>query len=381
MSFSLGAYLSLRIGKIEAVPVSEALIRSVESIQVKQSCRTHSGFQIVFTDDSTGLNSVSSILADSIAVFYRVGITILKGPNPIQIMDGFITHIEVSESDTEPTRVVVTGKGISVAMDIKETVMEYPAMPDSAIVEEVLAIYEAEYGIIPEIIPPPASLPPNPEDRIPVHRGTDYEKLKSLASQYGYLFYVLPGEIPMTNKAYWGPQDRAKVPQPGISMNLGGTSNVSEISFSINGLQAYSISGFIQDRTTNMTSPVDAPEPVSLPPFAAEPTAEVQQPFLSNRLYQPRGAESIMVAEKAALFQSNASTQQIVIGKGKLNTQKYGSILMPGTVGVQGAGISFDGLYCVEDVTTDITQNSISQSFEISREGLVETTPEVRPDV
>ena len=46
-------------------------------------------------------------------------------------------------------------------------------------------------------------------------------------------------------------------------------------------------------------------------------------------------------------------------------------------MGVRGAGLAYDGLYYVKSVTHDIKKGEYKQSFTLSRNALISTTPMV----
>jgi hypothetical protein len=48
-------------------------------------------------------------------------------------------------------------------------------------------------------------------------------------------------------------------------------------------------------------------------------------------------------------------------------------------VGVRGAGLAYDGLYYVDNVTHNIKRGEYKQSFQLSRDGLISITPKVLP--
>ena len=65
---------------------------------------------------------------------------------------------------------------------------------------------------------------------------------------------------------------------------------------------------------------------------------------------------------------------------GTLDVLRYGGILQArSVVGVRGAGIGFDGLYFVSKVTHRIKRGEYKQSFHLTRNGLISTTPVVPP--
>ena len=54
---------------------------------------------------------------------------------------------------------------------------------------------------------------------------------RTLAQQCGYVFYLEPGPIPGTSKAYWGPEIRIGEPQPALSVNMDALTNVEQLTF------------------------------------------------------------------------------------------------------------------------------------------------------
>src|SRR5262249_23589894 len=73
-----------------------------------------------------------------------------------------------------------------------------------------------------------------------------------------------------------------------------------------------------------------------------------------------------------------AESKDAVRGNGTLNVLRYGRTLKARQlVGVRGAGLAFDGLHYVEQVTTTLKPGEFKQSFNLSRNGLVSLTPRV----
>ena len=75
-----------------------------------------------------------------------------------------------------------------------------------------------------------------------------------------------------------------------------------------------------------------------------------------------------------------AKSADAVTGTGSLNVMRYGHVLRArGLVGVRGAGIAFDGLYYVSSVTSTIARGQFTQSFSLTRNGIVSLVPAVMP--
>jgi hypothetical protein len=73
-----------------------------------------------------------------------------------------------------------------------------------------------------------------------------------------------------------------------------------------------------------------------------------------------------------------ARSQDAVSGTGSLDVLRYGHVLRARQlVGVRGAGLAFDGLYFIEQVTSTIKLGEFKQEFRLSRNGIVSVTPVV----
>jgi hypothetical protein len=67
-----------------------------------------------------------------------------------------------------------------------------------------------------------------------------------------------------------------------------------------------------------------------------------------------------------------------VTANGSLDVLRYGRMLKARKlVGVRGAGIAYDGLYYVSSVTSRLKRGEFTQSFNLTRNGLVSITPTV----
>ncbi len=61
---------------------------------------------------------------------------------------------------------------------------------------------------------------------------TDRNHLKQLAAQHGYVFYITPGPVYLTNTAYWGPLHRLARRQKALTMDRGRPPTSSHSAFS-----------------------------------------------------------------------------------------------------------------------------------------------------
>ena len=382
MSAPSGTTVTLMVGPVVAIPAPASLTQAIREVKVTQS-ETSSGFQIAFDVEpaygdttSTGPNLEWSVL---LKPYNRVIVTVTLSTIPTVLVDGVITHLELSPAQKgQPSTLTITGSDLSAVMDLWQESLEYPALDPELIVEEIILSY-AVYGMIPVVVPSSLAVPPLPTQRVPIKTGTDLAYIKCLAAQYGYDFYVAPGPVPLTNYAYWGPQVRVGMIQPALSINLGPTTNVDTLTFSYDATTPTIAYGSVLDQTTNLEVPVMGIPLYDLPPLALFPAVAVNLPYVRATLFKHQG---LTVAQAQVLADSivSKSTQNTLTGTGELDAFIYGAVLTARSlVGVRGAGLDYDGIYYVRSVTHTISPGSWRQGFELVREGLGSTVPLVLP--
>jgi hypothetical protein len=371
------AILTLMIGPAVPVPVPLPVIEALQSVQVTSS-RNRSGFQLRFSVGKTSALQLALLPAGYLdPIVTRVVIIVTISGIPTVIMDGFVTRQEL-QPNNEPgqSTLTITGEDLSVAMDIVEKVMPYPAMPDAAKVAAALAPYAA-LGIVPVIVPPIISTVKSPTSRIESQASTtDLTFIKSLASRNGYVFYINPGPLPGQSIAYFGPDISVPVPQRALSVNMDAHTNVESLSFSLDGMaKKIRIFTILDPITRKIPIPIPVPNvSATKPPLGLRPTppAKIEMHNSGAQLEPDEAARDILS------FLMNNSTA--ISGSGSLDVMQYGQFLRARTlVGVRGAGISYDGLYFVDSVTHNIKKGEYKQNFSLSRDGLISNTPVVMP--
>jgi hypothetical protein len=257
-------------------------------------------------------------------------------------------------------------------MDLVELVIPFTAMPDVATIYLTLAPY-AVLGIVPIVIPPAISPIPVPTNSwksqaMVTHRAL----LTSLASRVGYIFVVQPGPLPGQSVAYFGPDINLPIPQPALSINLDGHTNVENLSFSLDG-KAKKIKIFTIFDPITKKVPVLVPVPninFLKPPLGLRPTIPAKVEFESEGANE----EPLTAAQKILGYMMNNSTA--ITANGSLDVLRYNGILRARMlVGVRGSGLAYDGMYYVDSVTHNIKKGEYKQSFTLSRDGLISQTP------
>jgi hypothetical protein len=371
-----GVHLTLMIGPAMPVPAPQVVMQALQSVQVT-SGKDRSGFQLTF---SVGKNS--PLLKTMLPAGYfdpistRVCIIATVNGFPHVLMDGLVTQQELSPSN-EPgqSTLSITGEDLSLAMDVVEMVLPYPAVPTIGKVYLILAKY-AFLGIVPIAIPPIVPTVEVPTLGWESQTSTDRAYLKALARRAGYVFYVEPGPTPLTSIAYLGPDIRLPVPQPALNVNMDAHTNVESLSFSLDGLaKKLTIITILDPVTKKVSIPIPIPN-VSMfrPPLGARPTAPARIELNPDyaKLTPDKAAEKVL-----GLLMNNSDA---ISASGSLDVVRYGRPLRSRMlVGVRGAGLAYDGMYYVNSVTHKIKRGEYKQSFTLSRDGLISNTPKVLP--
>jgi hypothetical protein len=376
----LGIHLTLLIGPTVPVPAPAPLIDALAYAQVIHRDTGRSGFEITFQAGRSGLSGLVDyplLTTPLLKPFNRVILVVTINVTPRVLIDGIITHQQLSPSDQPgQSSVTIIGEDISLMMDLEEKSVEHPAQDETIIANKLILSY-AQYGLIPMVIPPLVIDPPIPIERIPVQQETDLQFLNDMAKRYGYVFYIIPGPVPFTNTAYWGPPVRVGVPQSALTVNMGPQTNVRSFNVRYNAMDPTLVEGQIQDRLTNQSFPVQTFASLR-PPLAAFPAWLVNQPNVRRKQFR-EGGLNVMEAYARAQGQTDASIDAVV-AEGSLDADRYGTLLQPrALVGVRGAGYSYDGWWYVKQVTHVIQVGSYQQQFTLTREGVGSTTPVVIP--
>ncbi|MFN2183936.1 MAG: hypothetical protein ACK2UU_08085 [Anaerolineae bacterium] len=375
--------LSLLVGPAVPRPAPRLLMNALESVHVKDSALFPQGFELTFrAERDPGASKDYALLnGPLLKPGSRVVISVTLNATPRVLMDGIITnHQLVPSGGAGGTSLTVTGKDLSVLMDMTERHIVYPPLPHEAIVLLILLKYAA-YGVVPKIIPSLTSWTTNPLEQTPYQEGTDLAYLNKLAGEHSYTFGLKPGPVPLANIAYWGPPDAiskmAKIcpPQKPLAVDMGPATNVESINFSYDGLAAEQVKGWVADPDIPLPVPVWTMFSTRIPPMASQPA--VTGSFVRQVLLKYEGHNALEAWSKAQ-DQTNRSMDKVVSVGGTLDALRYGGLLTaPGIVGLRGAGYSYDGYYYVNSVDHTIDRKGYKQEFELTREGTGSLTQRV----
>lgn len=370
-----GIKLSLLIGPVPVLAPVE-VVEALSSAKVDAgSGDAQSGFELTFDLPARSSLRTLFLLAGGGGVIplIRVVLVVRIGGHAESLIDGVVTNVETLQGEGGVSKLVVKGKDMSALMDfIDLSGIPYPAMPPAVRVLLVLAKYAA-FGVIPLVIPSIVEDLPIPVQRIPQQRGSDYAYVTQLAQQCGYVFYLEPGPVPGTSKAYWGPEIRVGEPQPALSVNMDAITNVEELNFNFDKEKKTMPIVFFQEAISKAPIGIPIPDISPLnPPLGLVPPLPPKIKKLNDTAHM--SPLSALMTGLAYAGQHSDS----VFGTGRLDVGRYGRLLKSRQlVGVRGAGLPFDGLYYVKSVSHDIKRGEYKQSFELARNALISTFPTV----
>ncbi len=366
-----GVRMQLYMGPTVPIPTPFAVSDALVSAEVTDNDRQRDGFQLTFRvgkDTPLDYSLLASGLFDPPG---RVAIVVIVNGQPEALIDGVITNQQLTPTNKPgETTLHVTGEDVSLMMDLQDVSTTYPNQSDSTIALQLIGGYTSPFGITP-VVTPTFDIP-TVLQRVPSQQGTDLAFVRSLAQKNGFVFYVQT-LAPGVSTGFWGPDNRAGVPQPSLSMNMGPLTNVdTPMTFQYNALGPVAPQVSYLDPTTQQR--ITLPVPNSLhPPLS-------RQPAVAMRKTIPRDVANKDAAQ--ATLQALASTTQAsdaVTVSGEVDTIRYGGVLHSGgLVGVRGVGQTYDGLYYVQRVTHQIQRGKYTQSFSLTREGRGALAPIVR---
>jgi len=369
--------LTLMIGPIVPVPAPRAVMEALNDVTVTNTDEGRGGFQLTFALSTQSPLHTLFLLGSGMSSMPVIRVVIIATVNgtPNVIMDGAMTKFDIAPgSKSSQATLTVTGEDLSIFLDQGDlSGLPFPAMPAEGRVALLLAKY-AMLGIVPLVIPSVMIDVPLPTSKIEAQEGTDLAYITALAERVGYVFYIDPGPLPGQSIGYWGPQIKIGVPQPALSTNMDGQSNVESLSFSFKNdkheLPAY----YYYDEKTKRTTQIPLPPITPLnPPLGLIPPIPTALTPVAHDLAKLPVAQGIMRGLAAS-----AKWAEVVDGDGTLDVVRYGRLLKSrALVGVRGAGPAYDGLHYVKSVTHTIKRGEYKQSFKLSRNGLISTVPRV----
>ncbi len=361
-------------GETPSQTLSRDVLDALTSVSVQVQAEGRTGFQLAFeTDRRRVADELLRVFQFGLSPVVRVVIVVTIGGAPTVLCDGIVTQHQNAPSPSGKTTLTFTGEDLSVLMDlIDRTGSPLAGINDYTQVNALLAPYAA-HGVLPAVVPSPDSDFSDPSDGTPLQDGTDYSFISSAARKVGYVFYLEPGPVPGLNKAYWGPEVELSQPQPALTLGAGLHNNVTALSFTHATQQKALPLITIKVGPSVVTIPLPDQNPLR-PPLTAAP----QPPVRINRLIDDHDGKLSVGRALARGIALAARTGDNVSGSGSLDVRDYGRLLQARRlVAVRGAGLSYDGVYYVNRVSTEIRRGKCTQSFSMRRSGAFPTSGSV----
>jgi hypothetical protein len=367
-------YLQLMIGPGVPVPMPREVMDALVSVQVTSNTQAASVFQLTFTlSTRSPLHTIFLVSGGASIPLIRVVILVISKGMPEVLMDGVMTHHQISGGDNGQATLTITGEDLSRVMTyLPMDGLPFPAMPLNVRVMAILAKYLI-LGVVPLVIPPLIADVALPTEQIDRQNGNDLDYVKCLAEMVGYEFYVDPGPLPLQSVAYWGPSIRVGLPQPALNTNMDAATNVESIDFKFDAEDATLPIVMIYPKMlkVGISIPIPAVNPLAPPLGVFPPIPKHVEIDRDSARRNP--AQALMAA-----FSRAARSADAVSASGTLNVTRYGQLLKSRRlVGVRGAGPAFDGLYYVRSVTNTLKRGEFKQQFTLVRNGLVSITSRV----
>jgi hypothetical protein len=372
LTSQIGIRLILWLGQTVPRPAPPEALSALTRVEVTNDAQNGDGFQLTFTLNKSQPTDYDLLQSGALAPSTRVIIGVVLGVLPEVLIDGIITHHQHAPSnDPGQSTLTVTGKDVSIMLDLEEKNEKYENQPDFLIVTRLLASY-AKYGLVPQVTP--TTDVPIMLDRIPRQAvETDLQFIRRMAERNGFIFYIEPLTFGV-NTAYWGKENRLGVPQSALTLGTGASTNLKSLHFTQDALAPVSPRGTFVEPITKTAIPIPQLPSLRIPPLALSPVAALRTVLMRDTSNQNPAQAATSALARAT------NSPDAVRGEGEIDTVRYGHVLRARKlVGVRGAGLSYDGNYYVRRVTHNISRGDYKQSFTVSREGTGATLPVVIP--
>jgi hypothetical protein len=365
-----GVSYTLLIGM---VPAPEPLLDAVEEIEIDCSLDQASVFRIRFGITKTEIGDWSILDLDPFRPLLPVSIRIQEGVGPPEaVVNGYVTEHRVTYADEPGAATLdVSCMDATLLMNMTETVMSWPDMPDSVIASAIFG----EHGIVPQVDPTSPVL--TEPDGTTIQRGTDIRFLKRLAARNGFDCYVQPEPVSGIDFGYFRTRRLVGVPQAVLSVSFGEDTNVQDFTIRYEAAKPTTALAVGLDVATKTPQPALAPAALELPlgiegALLRELPPGVVRPADTAL---PRTAELQNAIQALVNRSAWAVTAEGTVGSDV-------SVLRPGgIVNIRGLGRLYNGSYYVTRVRHKIAAGDYTQRFEARRNALTETGAELYVEV
>lgn len=377
--------LGLLIGSKESPANAPAwLMAAVQRVTVTQgdggkTGDFQQGFQVILrAERPTRASADYKLLSESLLdPGNRIIVTVTLDGRPRVLIDGIIAHRQLSPGSTAGTpTLTLSGKDISLLMDLEEKDKNHAGLGDKEIAQAILGEY-SRYGIDPQVSEPSSTWTPTENERVPKQVTTDRAYLQELAARHSFIFRIKPGPTPKKNAGYWGPLEYSDTAQRALTTNMGAGTNVVSLDFTDDALAPTQVFGAVNSDNAAEATTITIGKTSTETSLSKTSRLGADADFVRTLRLVYSGANATQ-ARALAQAKADHTAANTLRATGIVDTFRYGDLLMaPGIVGVRGAGGNYDGNYYIRKVTHQIGRGEYKQHFVLTREGPGSTTQKV----
>ena len=301
----------------------------------------------------------SYIDEDRFTLWNKLSIVIGYPSATEKIIDGYITHVDVSLSnDEDEAYIEVSGMDGSCLMDVQEKQLAWANKKDSEIAQQIFSNYGLSYDVEDSVAQHKESV------STIVQSETDIRFLKRLAARNGFECFVYG------TKGYFRSPKLQDPAQNVLAIAFGEDTNLASLYVKVDGtppthVEIKRIDPFEKqiDRQTLTGSPLRT--------LGAQSLGSIRDSKADGYQLVRHQISSSTQEMTSRLRKAYEPASQFVGLEGEIDSRTYGMVLRAKkTVAVKGAGAKFSGLYYVTRVKHLLNLETYTQNFSAIRNGI-----------
>jgi phage protein D len=278
--------------------------------------------------------------------------------NTPMLIDGYITHSEISIAGRREPYLEISGMDATAMMDLEERQIAWANKRDS----EIAATIFAAYGLSHEVEDTVSRRDEATSTTMQVE--TDIRFLRRLAARNGFECFVHGGA------GFFRSPNMQEAPQPPLAIEFGSQTNLSELRLSVDGTASTVVE---MQRVDRFDKRVERRERATSPrrTLGRQSLGALRATFPSGRTLLHRQAAVNALEMDARLRQAYQGATEFVRVEGEIDSRVYRGVLRAKRlVTIKGVGASLSGMYYVTKVRHSFTVGGYTQRFEGYRNGI-----------
>ena len=274
------------------------------------------------------------------------------------LIDGYITHVNVSLSGETESTLEISGMDASALMDLEEKQLAWSNKKDSEIAEQIFRSYGFSYEVEDTVVRQPDTI------ATVLQTESDIRFLRRLAARNGFEC-VIQG-----SKGYFRSPTLELPPQKILAIQFGEETNLSSLRFGIDGAPAADL----EIRRIDPFKKQEEKETMTESPrrkLGAKGLADLRSAQPDGRLLLKNQPASSSQEMRGRLREGYRGGDRFVHVEGEIDCRAYGAVLRSKRlVTIKGAGEQLSGFYYVTRVRHLFTLDGYTQHFEGARNGI-----------